>query len=87
MEVNFTDEALEHLKYFKKINNPILLKKIKQLIESIVQTPYNGIGKPEALKYNYIGFWSRRINQEHRLVYKISEDKNSITIYSLKGHY
>jgi toxin YoeB len=87
MEVEFTDEALEHLKYFKKINNPILLKKIRQLIESIIQTPYSGIGKPEALKYNYTGFWSRRINQEHRLIYKISENKNSITIYSLKGHY
>jgi toxin YoeB len=87
MEVEFTDEALEHLKYFKKLNNPILLKKIRQLIESIIQTPYSGIGKPEALKYNYTGFWSRRINQEHRLIYKISENKNSITIYSLKGHY
>nr|WP_315258131.1 Txe/YoeB family addiction module toxin [uncultured Flavobacterium sp.] len=87
MEVEFTDEALEHLKYFKKLNNPIFLKKIRQLIESIIQTPYSGIGKPEALKYNYTGFWSRRINQEHRLIYKISENKNSITIYSLKGHY
>ena len=87
MEVEFTDEALEHLKYFKKLNNPLLLKKIRQLIESIIQTPYTGIGKPEALKYNYTGFWSRRINQEHRLVYKISENKTSIIIYSLKGHY
>jgi toxin YoeB len=87
MEVEFTNEALEHLKYFKKLNNPLLLKKIRQLIESIIQTPYTGIGKPEALKYNYTGFWSRRINQEHRLVYKISENKTSIIIYSLKGHY
>jgi toxin YoeB len=87
MEIEFTDEALEHLKYFKKLNNSILLKKIRQLIESIVQTPFSGIGKPEALKYNYTGFWSRRINHEHPLVYKISEEKNSITIYSLKGHY
>ena len=73
--------------FFKKINNPIILKKIRQLLEIIPETPYNGIGKPEPLKHHLAGLWSRRINQEHRLVYEVIETDNVILIHSLKGHY
>lgn len=86
MEIDFTKEATKHLDYFKKINDPIILKKIRQLLEAISENPYSGIGKPEALKYNFTGFWSRRINSEHRLVYRILEEK-IIEVHSLKGHY
>ena len=86
MEVDFTKEATEHLKYFKKTNDQIILKKIRQLLEVILETPYSGIGKPEALKYQYSGFWIRRINNEHRLVYCVLDEK-IIQVYSLKGHY
>jgi toxin YoeB len=86
MEIDFTKEATKHLDYFKKINDPIILKKIRQLLEAILENPYSGIGKPEALKYNYTGFWSRRINSEHRLVYRILEEE-IIEVHSLKGHY
>lgn len=75
MEIDFTKEAIKHLDYFKKINDPVILKKIRQLLEAISETPYSGIGKPEALKYNFTGFWSRRINNEHRLVYRVLEEK------------
>ncbi len=75
MEIDFTKEAIKHLDYFKKINDPVILKKIRQLLEAISETPYSGIGKPEALKYNFTGFWSRRINNEHRLVYRALEEK------------
>ena len=87
MEIDFTDVALDHLTYFRKINNSIVLKKIKQLLESIIINPYEGIGKPEPLKHQYSGYWSRRINKEHRLIYKLFEEENRIEIYSLKGHY
>jgi toxin YoeB len=49
------------------------------------ETPFGGIGKPEALKENLSGYWSRRINREHRILYKV--DNEIITIYSLRGHY
>ncbi|WP_317045993.1 Txe/YoeB family addiction module toxin [Flavobacterium laiguense] len=54
---------------------------------SIQETPYEGIGKPEPLKHNLSGLWSRRINLEHRLVYEILEEDSVILIHSLKGHY
>ena len=85
----FSPKAIEDLKYWKKTGNKIIQKKITSLIEAIQKNPYEGIGKPEPLKYNLSGAWSRRINQEHRLVYEINE-RNEIVILdilSLRGHY
>ena len=62
MEIIFLPKSKEHLDFFKKVNNPIILKKIRQLIEIIPETPYSGIGKPEPLKHHLAGLWSRRIN-------------------------
>ena len=62
-----------------------MLKKINNLIKDIQKNPYEGIGKPESLKYDLSGYWSRRIDREHRLVYQV--DKNEIRIYSCKYHY
>ncbi len=87
MEIIFLPKSKEHLDFFKKVNNPIILKKIRQLLEIIPETPYSGIGKPEPLKHHLSGLWSRRINQEHRLVYEVIETDNVILIHSLKGHY
>lgn len=61
------------------------LKKINELIKDISRNPFDGIGKPEALKGNLSGFYSRRINHEHRLVYTVKDD--TIYIISCKGHY
>ena len=85
MEIVLLPEAEKHLKYWKKTGNKNIQKKISNLIKSILQTPFEGIGKPEALKHELAGKWSRRIDKEHRLVYTV--DKNSLYIYSLKGHY
>jgi toxin YoeB len=85
MEIKFTDIALEHLDYFKKQNEQAILKKIRQLLENISIEPKTGIGKPEQLKHQYSGYWSRRINREHRLIYLIESE--TIFIHSLKGHY
>lgn len=67
MEIVFTDIAYEHLQYFQSQNQTIILKKVREIIESITKSPFIGIGKPEPLKYKYSGCWSRRISKEHRL--------------------
>ena len=86
MEVKFTKKALEHREFWKKLGNRAVQKKILLLIEDILKTPFSGIGKPEALKYTLLGTWSRKINEEHRIIYEILEN-NVILIHSLKGHY
>ena len=62
-----------------------LIRKINELIKDIQRTPFEGKGKPEPLKYDLAGFWSRRIDREHRLVYQVS--KNAILVYSCRFHY
>lgn len=87
MEVSYTPEAVKDLKYWKKSGDKTIQKKIKELVKSIEKTPHEGIGKPEQLKYELAGYWSRRINREHRLVYEVFEEEEKIIIHSLKGHY
>lgn len=85
MEVIFTPKALSHLQEWKQSGNTGIQNKIQELLLSIRETPFKGIGKPEALKHQLSGKWSRRINGEHRIIYSV--DNNVINIYSLKGHY
>jgi toxin YoeB len=85
MEVIFTPKALSHLDDWKKSGNTGVQKKIKELLQSIRETPFEGIGKPEALKHELTGKWSRRINREHKIIYSL--DAETINVYSLKGHY
>ena len=85
MEVVFLPKADEDLEYWIKNGNKAVLKKIVQLTEDIISNPYSGIGKPEALKYQLAGKWSRRITGEHRYIYQIEGD--TLKVYSLKGHY
>ena len=84
MEIRFSNEGFEDLNYWKK-NNPKMVNRIKKILESIAKTPYEGIGKPEPLKYGLSGFWSRRINQEHRQVYRIKDE--NIEVISCRYHY
>ena len=83
--LGFTDKAKEDVEVFKKSGDKIVLKKVNSLLEQILDTPFSGVGKPEALKYELSGYFSRRINREHRLIYKVVD--YSIVIYSLRGHY
>jgi len=62
-----------------------MLRRINELLKDIQRTPFEGKGKPEPLKYDLAGFWSRRIDREHRLVYQYS--KNEILVYSCRFHY
>lgn len=84
MLFKFENQALKDLKYWK-YNNHILYKKIFSLLKDIQESPFVGIGKPELLKENLSGWWSRRINREHRLIYKIN--KQEIIILSCLYHY
>ncbi|QIY84656.1 Txe/YoeB family addiction module toxin [Chryseobacterium sp. NEB161] len=85
MEIEFTKQAVKDLEFWKKSGNKLIQKKISEILKSIQENPYEGIGKPEALKYSLTGSWSRRINLEHRIVYEVIDD--IIFIESLKGHY
>ena len=80
----FTDEAWNDYQYWNETDKK-QLKKINDLIKEIDRTPYDGIGKPEALKQNLKGFWSRRIDQEHRVIYKVEEDQ--VIFISFRYHY
>ena len=84
MRIVFSPDSLEDQRYFKE-HAPKAAEKIVQLLENIMQSPYSGLGKPEPLKHGLSGFWSRRINREHRLVYKIDDD--TIYVISCRYHY
>lgn len=84
MKYIFVDESWEDYLYWQ-LNDKKILKKINELIRDISRTPYEGIGKPEPLKYKYSGYWSRRIDLEHRLIYKVVGDE--IWISKCRFHY
>jgi toxin YoeB len=84
MELKIEDRAFEELAYWVQ-NDRRTATKIMELIEHIKRDPFTGIGKPEPLKYDRKGCWSRRITQEHRLVYVVTDD--TVIIISCKGHY
>ena len=85
MEVEYTDKAEAEAREWIKSGNKKVQDKISRLIENIIKTPFEGIGKPEPLKHNLAGKWSRRITAEDRLIYEVTE--TTLYIYSLKGHY
>lgn len=85
MQIIFEPDAKEDLDFFVKSGNKAILKKITQLIEAITLNPFEGIGKPEPLKYELTGTWSRRINHENRIVYEVFDEE--IIVHSLRGHY
>jgi len=84
MNTSFTEEAWEDYEYWINTDKKIV-RKINAIIKDIKRTPFSGIGKPEPLRYELQGYWSRRINLEHRLVYKIEAD--NIVIISCRFHY
>ncbi len=84
MVLTFTENAWNDYQYWQKINKK-LVKKINELIKDIKRSPFDGIGKPEPLKYDLAGYWSRRIDHEHRIVYQVV--KNELKIYACRFHY
>jgi len=84
MTLTFSSKAWDDYLYWQKTDKA-QLKRINKLIKDIQRAPFEGIGKPESLKHNLTGYWSRRINQEHRLVYKVTDD--GLLIAQCRYHY
>lgn len=84
MKYIFVDESWEDYIYWQQTDKKIL-RRINLLLKDISRTPFSGIGKPEPLKHKYRGFWSRRITDEHRLIYKAKDDE--ILIAKCRFHY
>jgi len=83
--IEFAGTAQKDLKYWKSIGQQAILKKIRKLLIDAQQNPFEGIGKPEPLKHQFSGYWSRRITNEHRMIYKV--EKNTISVIALRHHY
>lgn len=87
MEIRYTKTALDDLSYWKKIGNKQILTKIERLLIDIAEHPFTGIGKPEPLRFELAGYWSRRINAEHRIVYRVEGDQIIVVVISKRFHY
>ena len=84
MKLTFADEAWEDYLYWQKLDRR-MVDRINKLIREIQREPFSGVGKPEPLKHALAGYWSRRINEEHRMVYKIEGD--ALLLAQLRYHY
>ncbi|AFI83766.1 Txe/YoeB family addiction module toxin [Methylophaga nitratireducenticrescens] len=84
MKLIFSENAWEDYLYWQKTDKKIL-NRINKLIKETKRQPFDGIGKPEALKHGLAGYWSRRINDEHRMVYKVTDD--ALLLAQLRYHY
>ena len=80
----FLDDAWQDYLYWQKVDKKIL-KRINQLIKDVQRSPFSGLGKPEPLKFDMSSLWSRRINQEHRLIYQVKDEY--IIIVQCRYHY
>ncbi len=84
MKLTFSSKAWESYLYWQATDKK-MLKRINTVIKDIQRSPYSGIGKPEALKHGLAGYWSRRLNDEHRIVYKYQDEM--LLIAQLRYHY
>lgn len=85
MEIIYKEDAIDDMLFWKKSGNVSVQKKITELIADISAHPKTGIGKPEEVKHELSGLWSRHIDRKNRIVYQIFETE--VHILSLKGHY
>lgn len=84
MIISWAEKAWEDYLYWQEIDKKVL-KRINTLLKEVARHPFEGIGDPEPLKHHWSGYWSRRINREHRLVYKVSA--NNIFVVQCRYHY
>jgi len=85
--IEVSSKARKELRFHKKSGNKSDLRRIEQIFLELSETPFEGIGNPEPLKYNLTGYWSRRINLRDRIIYKVLEDKVLVLVVSGIGHY
>ena len=79
--------AEKHIKQHFKSGDKASIKKIEKILVELTETPYSGIGNPEPLRYELSGFWSRKVNQKDRMIYKVDEDIVTVFVISAMGHY
>ena len=87
MEIVLLPQAQKDRDYWKKSGNKAIMERISSIVKDIMEQPYTGKGKPEPLKYDLAGKWSRRINAEHRLIYSVNENIITVYVFSMRYHY
>lgn len=87
MEIVLLEQAERDLAYWKRFGNKQIMNRITALLKDIALHPYTGIGKPEALKYQLGGYWSRRINSEHSIIYAVHEEVVTVYVLAMRYHY
>ncbi len=85
-KIAFTPQAMEDFNYWKS-SNPKMTEKIKALLRELQEHPFTGTGKPEPLKYQFSGAWSRRINHKDRLVYQVDGEVVTVFVLAMRYHY
>jgi toxin YoeB len=85
-EIVFSKLVLEQIAEFKKSEIPAY-KKVMKLLDELMEHPYTGTGKPELMKHDFSGQWSRRVSRKHRLVYSIDDETVTVYVITVKGHY
>jgi len=82
-----SDEAKKHLRLWHKSGDKAVIKRIDRIFEELAEHPQTGIGKPERLKHQLSGLWSRKLDDKNRIVYDIQESEVAVYIVSARGHY
>lgn len=83
----FAENTIKELQRHKKARNKVINAKIAKIFNELKNYPFDGEGQPEPLKFNLTGFWSRRINREHIIIYKVEESIVTVFVGSVMGHY
>lgn len=85
--IKVTKIAQKDIEKHLKSGNKVSIRAIDKILEDLLENPYEGYGNPEALKYEYSGYWSRKINQKDRLIYRVDDDIVTVFVISAMGHY
>lgn len=85
--VEVEDLAKSHIQKHLKSGDRASIRKLERILIELSETPFEGIGKPELLKHQLTGFWSREINKKDRIIYKVNQDVVSVFVISAMGHY
>jgi toxin YoeB len=86
-KIAISDRAKKHLSEWKKSGDNSAIRKIERIFIELSKNPFEGVGAPEQLKFNFTNCWSRRIDRKNRIIYKVDEDIVTVFVISAKGHY
>jgi toxin YoeB len=86
-KIAISDRAKKHLAEWEKSGKVSAIKKIERIFKELSENPFEGVGSPEQLKFNFANCWSRRMNRKDRIIYKVDEDVVTVFVISAKGHY